>query len=191
MTMRVLIGYESLYGNTHHIADAIASGFLPDDVVDVKPISETDPAAAVDVLVIGTPTHAHGLPRVSSRQAALDSAHTRSEQHTVDPDATVETGVREWLTRLPAHLAMPVAVFDTRFRLPTWVVGHPARGISRALVRRGSRLLVPAKSFYVDRHEQLRPGELERARTWGTEIRSRTVTYLDEQRRISSGPPAR
>ena len=86
--MRVVIAYESMYGNTHSVAEAIASGFGNDHVVTVAPINEVDPADLdADVLIIGAPTHAHGLPRPSTRRAAADGARTKYDEHRLDPAA--------------------------------------------------------------------------------------------------------
>lgn len=172
--MRVVIGYESMYGNTRRIAEAIGTGFHPDDDVSIVPTSRIDLTRTTpDLLILGTPTHAHGLPGPSSRRAALETAQTANEQHDVDADAAVDTGTREWLSQLPARLDVAVATFDTRFRPPAWMVGHPARRVARMLRRRGARLLSRPESFFVDKHEQLRPGEVERARSWGASIRDR------------------
>src|SRR5690349_19041433 len=145
--MRVVIGYESMYGNTHRIADAIARGFDPGDDVTVTPIAGVHFAEPMpDVVIIGVPTHAHGLPRPSTRRAALDASTTRYEHHDVDESATVDGGLREWLTTLPANLPVLAATFDTRFRPPAWLVGHPARHVRRVLAGHGARLLVRPES---------------------------------------------
>jgi hypothetical protein len=55
--MRALVIYESMYGNTHQIAEAIAEGMdLPDDVA-VLPVSEATQTMLdqVDLIVVGGP----------------------------------------------------------------------------------------------------------------------------------------
>jgi hypothetical protein len=184
--MRVVIAYESMYGNTHRVAEAIASGFGNDHVVTVAPINQVNPAEMdADVLVIGAPTHAHGLPRPNTRRAAADGARTKYDKHQLEP-AAAEPGVREWLQRLPASLSVQTAAFDTRFRPPAWLVGHPARQVSRKLQRLGACVLARPESFFVDKHEQLKPGELDRARAWGERL-SRQA----EPRRIRAVPDPR
>jgi len=168
--MRVVIAYESMYGNTHRVADAIASGFGPEHDVTVEPVDAVDPTDPdIDVLIVGAPTHAHGLPRPGSRRAAVDSAHTKNDEHQIEPSAG-DPGVREWLQRLPNPVAIRSAAFDTRFRPPAWLVGHPARRISRTLHRRGATVLTAPTSFFIDKHEQLIAGELDRARAWGEQL---------------------
>lgn len=169
--MHVVIAYESMYGNTHRIADAIGSGFGPDHDVTVAPIHTidlTDPG--VDLLIIGAPAHAHGLPRPGTRRAAVESAHTKFDEHQLEPTAA-GPGVREWLQGLPERVTVRSAAFDTRFRPPAWLVGHPARRISRTLHRRGATVIAAPASFFVDKHEQLVAGELDRAHAWGEHLR--------------------
>lgn len=177
--MRILIGYESMYGNTHQIAEAIGSGFDPGDEVVVAHIGELAAELAhADVLVVGAPTHAHGLPRPNSRRAAVDGAQKSNDSHDLDPSATAASGVREWIANLPATLPRHVAAFDTRFNLPGWVAGHPARHVSRTLARHGAVVVAAPESFFVDKTEHLRDGELERARAWGAQIRTRVAGAL-------------
>ena len=58
--MKALVVYESMYGNTHAVADALADVLGPD--VDVRPVHEAGSVPGdVDLLVVGGPTHMHGL----------------------------------------------------------------------------------------------------------------------------------
>ena len=169
--MRIVIGYESMYGNTHRVAEAVAEGLGAGHTVTIEPIDQVDASdPTLDVVIIGVPTHAHGLPRPSSRKAAVDSAQTKYDAHQLEPSAG-QPGAREWLARLPEKVAFSGAAFDTRFRPPGWLVGHPARRIGRELRRRGARMLAPPESFFIDKHEQLIAGELDRARLWGENLR--------------------
>ena len=168
--MRVVIGYESMYGNTRKVADAIATAFAANDAVSVVPVSAlAADAADADLLIVGVPTHAHGLPRPSSRRAAVDSASKNRTLH-LDDSAT-DTGVREWLEELPSPVSACVATYDTRFRLAAWLVGHPACAVARQLARRGGKVVTRPTSFFVDKSQRLRPGELERAPGWGAQVR--------------------
>src|SRR5271165_1319565 len=69
--MRALIVYESLYGNTHIIANSIAEG-LRDKACDVEVVPVTRAAAEMardtDLLIVGGPTHMHGMTSGSSRR---------------------------------------------------------------------------------------------------------------------------
>ena len=68
--MRALVVYESIYGNTHALADAIAEGFVPG--VEVRSVHETGSVPGdVEFLVVGGPTHMHGLSTAMSRKMAV------------------------------------------------------------------------------------------------------------------------
>ena len=61
--MSALVVYESMYGNTDSIARAIAEGIenvMPVTVVNVNHAS-TSALLDIDLLVVGAPTHVHGL----------------------------------------------------------------------------------------------------------------------------------
>lgn len=73
--MRAVVVYESMYGNTHLIADAIGAGLRSTFDVTVVPVSQAGPAVLVraDLVVVGGPTHVHGMSRVSTRKGAAEA----------------------------------------------------------------------------------------------------------------------
>lgn len=175
--MKALIVYESMFGNTREIAEAIASGFATRDgeaiVRTVDEVSNDDMAA--DILVVGAPTHAWGMPRRQSRQGAFDDA-TKHPDHVFTGDVQAN-GVREWLAGLPDQGGKRAAAFDTRLDKSKFVTGSAARRISRVLRRHGLRLFHPEHSFTVTgMNGPLAVGEVERARAWGAEMASTFVT---------------
>ena len=76
--MRAVVVYESMYGNTHQVADAIGAGLRSSFEVSVVPVSEAGPAvlADADLVVVGGPTHVHGMSRAGTRKAAVQAART-------------------------------------------------------------------------------------------------------------------
>ena len=74
--MRAVVVYESMYGNTHLVADAIGAGLRTGFDVSVVPVSQASPAvlADADLVVVGGPTHAHGMSRAATRKAAVQAA---------------------------------------------------------------------------------------------------------------------
>ena len=74
--MRALVIYESMYGNTHQIAEAIGEGLDLSDGVKVLPLADVTQSMLeqADLIVVGGPTHAHGMSRESTRKAAVDAA---------------------------------------------------------------------------------------------------------------------
>lgn len=160
--MRALVVYESMFGNTRKIAEAVAeglSGYAEIDVVEVGAAGR--PADDVGLIVVGGPTHAHGMSRPGTRQGAAKDAGADLVSRGV--------GVREWLGSLPAARGpVAAAAFDTRFDKPVWLTGSAARGAARHLQRRGYRLAALPESFFVGASSgPPAPGELDRARRWG------------------------
>src|SRR5689334_10279090 len=99
--MRAVVVYESMYGNTHLIADAIGAGLEAAFDVRVVPVSHAGPEliADVDLVVVGGPTHVHGMSRASTRKAAVQAADKPVGGLTVEPDA-LGPGLREWFGSL-------------------------------------------------------------------------------------------
>ena len=166
--MRALVVYESMYGNTHAVADAIAAGLGGE--VEVRPVHDAGTVSGdVDLLVVGGPTHMHGLTSAMSRKAAVSAAE--EDAVTVEPGATEEPGLREWLRGLEGT-GLRAAAFDTRADARAALTGSAARGIARRLRRRGCDV-VDSQSFLVaDSEGPLEDGELDRAREWAAGLAS-------------------
>jgi hypothetical protein len=171
--MRALVCYESMYGNTRAIAEAIADGLGSDLDVSVRPVGALggQDLDGVDLLVVGAPTHAHGLPRPSSRDDAAGRASAPGDPRSVEP-AAQGPGVREWLEGL-GSLAASAAAFDTRVDLSPILTGRASKGIAKRLRRLGAGEASPPESFLVHKDDTLVDGELDRARAWGAELAHR------------------
>src|SRR6186997_3449161 len=74
--MKAVVVYESMYGNTHQIASAIGEGLRSVAEVVVVPVGEADAelVKSADVVVVGGPTHAHGMSHAGTRKGAVDAA---------------------------------------------------------------------------------------------------------------------
>lgn len=166
--MRVLVVAESVFGNTRRVAEEVAGG-LADElgatgevrIADVtEPVEDLD---GVDLLVVGGPTHAFAMTRMSTRRSAAEQAGDGAEP--------AETGLREWLAALPeAPGRAQAAAFDTRVDRPR-LPGSAAAGAARRLRRLGYRLVVRPETFRVTgTRGPLREGELDRARAWGASV---------------------
>jgi Flavodoxin len=165
--MRVLVVYESMYGNTHVVASNIADGLRGTHEVTLVPVAaaSADLIAGADLLVVGGPTHMHGLSTASSRQQARKAAAKPESGLTLDPDAG-GPALRNWLSGLAGGRSL-AAAFDTRLAGVPVLTGRASRGISRLLRRHGYRLIVPPESFVVTKPNTLADGESARARRWG------------------------
>ena len=96
--MRAVIVYESMFGNTHAIADAVGKGLEPMLEVVVVPLAEAgrERLGDADLLVVGGPTHFHGMSRTRTRKWAAATAQKPSNDLVLDRDAE-GPGVRDWL----------------------------------------------------------------------------------------------
>ena len=168
--MRVLVVYESMYGNTHVVASDIADGLRATHEVTLIPVADAtaDLVGRADLLVVGAPTHMHGLSTAWSRQAARKAAARPDSALMLDPDAD-GPALRDWLGGLADGHAL-AAAFDTRLAGAPILTGRASRGIGKALRRHGYRLIMPAESFVVTKLNTLADGESSRARRWGTAL---------------------
>lgn len=165
-TMRALVVYETIWGNTGELAKAIAEGLREGAGVEVVDLVEaTDAPAAiepdVDLLVVGGPTHAFSMSTGSTRDSA------RQQGATTIP----ARGIREWLEQLaPPASAVAVATFDTRTVSPR-LPGSAAKKALKRLVAKGFRPVDKPATFGVHGYSgPIADGELERARQWGATL---------------------
>ena len=167
--MRALVVYESMYGNTHAVADAIGRGLARRAEVAVVPVDRAgvDGASQADLVVVGGPTHVHGVSRASTRKAAVDQLE-KTPTLVLDPDAT-GLGLREWFD-VPGRAAGKAAAFDTRADGPSALTGRASRGIAKRLHAHGWRVVQEPESFLVDKENRLQADEIARAEQWGAQL---------------------
>jgi flavodoxin-like protein len=166
---RVTIVYESMFGSTRRIAEAIARGLGHEVVATLVRVAEaSDSITDADLLIVGAPTHVHGLSRPQTRADAAKWAADPERDLELEPGAD-GPGVREWLDRVD-ELPARSAVFDTRADIPEIFSGSAAKKIEHELRRMRSDPLVERHSFLVDKRSHLEAGELQRAEDWGREI---------------------
>jgi len=153
--MQTLVIYDSKFGNTEKVAEAIARGVGPVSEVRVTSADGAAraleaPAARPDLVLVGGPTQNRG------------------------PSA----GLRALVDAPPAALrGIPAACFDTRYRGPAWMMGSAAAAAANALAKAGAGMVAPPESFFIVRRgpmplQTLEPGELERAEAWGRAVAS-------------------
>ena len=167
--MKSVVIYESMYGNTHLIADAIAAGLSVYGEVEVLPVAAVDRArvAEADLVVVGGPTHVHGMSRARTRKAAIAGADKPHTELHLDPNAD-RGGLDEWFDTIDGMTGY-AAAFDTRAPGPAMLTGRASKRIGRLLRQRGFTLLVEPESFFVS-HNHLDAAEQRHARSWGLEL---------------------
>lgn len=148
-TVKTLVLYDSKFGNTERLAQAIAGRLGEAGSVDLKAAKDA-PAetAGYDLIVAGAPTQGHTMSapmRTALRGFGRDSLRSKA-----------------------------VAAFDTRFHGVRLFTGSAAVAIAGKTKRSGARLIVDPESFFVEKSEgPLAEGELERASAWaGTILKS-------------------
>jgi hypothetical protein len=154
--MKITIVYETMFGNTHEVAQAIRDGIQEvNSDADVQCVAVTDASPermeSTDLLVVGGPTHIRGMTSGFSRKIGVggeEKAEAAGEPaHDLEEDAE-GPGVREWFDGLPKlRDGGQAAAFDGR--LPSPMAGGAARGIARRLRRYGYRLLSEPEGFIV------------------------------------------
>lgn len=140
--MKTLVVYDSVYGNTEKIAQAIGGAVTGD--VRVLRADDASPAdlAGIDLLVVGAPTQG-GRPTLPVQ------------------------GFLKKISEMDIQ-GMDVATFDTRITAK-WVgiFGYAAGKIGKNLKSKRGNLIVPPEPFFVKgTRGPLREGELERAAGW-------------------------
>jgi menaquinone-dependent protoporphyrinogen IX oxidase len=131
--MKALVVYDTKFGNTEHVAKLIAGQFGEHSSVHIVNVEGEMPSIEdFDLVVIGGPTHGHGM----------------------------SASMRRLLQKWPlGHLnEIGVAVFDTRLRLPVALSGSAASSIAGTLKKRSATLVVAPESFFVSRDGHLLGG---------------------------------
>jgi flavodoxin len=144
--MNALVVYDSQFGNTEQIAEAVADALRAFGPVQALRVSEARPSEVenADLLVVGSPTQ--GWRPTPATQSFLDKVVSDR------PD-------------------LVVACFDTRFRKPTWLLGSAAENMDKYLREKGVEPIVEPESFFVKgKKGPLLDGELENATTWAVDV---------------------
>lgn len=152
--MKALVIYDSVFGNTEKVAQAIAAGLDSPALPVAQATGEQ--ISGLELLVVGSPTRGFRPTEAISK----------------------------FLNELPKnHLAgVQVASFDTRIALETidssvfrFIVdkgGYAASTIAKLLEKKGGKLLAPGEGFIVMGEQgPLKDGELERAAEWAKQIK--------------------
>jgi len=155
--MKALVVYDSVFGNTEQIAQAVGGALGSPEEVETRRVSEVEAEqlTKVDILVVGSPTRAF----------------------------SPTPAIKKLLGSIPRHglEGVKVAAFDTRIALSdvdsailslfVKLFGYAAKPIANRLEKKGGERTVPPEGFFVEGTEgPLKEGELERAAEWARRI---------------------
>src|SRR5689334_23253728 len=100
--MRTVVAYESMYGNTRQIAEAIADGASRVGKVSLVTAAELSHATVADagLLIVGGPTHVHSMSSPRTRQGAVEAAAKATPPLALEEFAGAG-GLREWFASGP------------------------------------------------------------------------------------------
>ena len=157
--MKALVIYDSFFGNTEQIAQAIGNALGSPEDVEVLRVGNVKPEQLTGskVLIVGSPTRGfRPTPAISNLLKSIP-----------------QNGLK----------GVKVAAFDTRFtmdeiessvfilRILVNIFGYAAKPIADRLEKKGGELIIPPEGFFVEGTEgPLREGELERAADWARQI---------------------
>ncbi len=153
--MKSLVVYDSVFGNTEKVAQAMATA-IGGQAIKIDALG-ADALEGVALLLVGSPTRAFR------------------------PTPAIST----WLKGLPAGKLAGVraAAFDTRIsvedansailRVMVKLFGWAAKPIAKGLAKAGGQLAAEPEGYYVGASEgPLKEGELERAVAWAQALAS-------------------
>jgi hypothetical protein len=167
-TVSTVIIVESCFGNTRHVAEALAEGsrdailYRADEAPDVLP-------PTTDLVLVGAPTHGMKLPSPGSRSNAArrktPGARAFREAAGIETECSAEKGTAEWIAGARLPDGVRVVTFDTSIKGAGTLLGCAAKDAAKRLTRAGAKA-ERGLSFWVTPKDELVDGELRRATEW-------------------------
>ncbi len=157
--MKVLVIYDSVFGNTEKIAQAIGDAIGLQENVEILRVSDVKPEqlTGLYLLIVGSPTRGFRPTKA----------------------------IKHFLKNIPADglQGVKVAAFDTRMSMEdvnsrilhflVKIFGYAAGPIAERLRKKAGELVIAPEGFIVKGTEgPLKEGELERAATWAKQIKT-------------------
>ena len=158
--MKALVIYDSFFGNTEKIAQAIGDALGSSMEVKVYKVSEVKPEQLkeINLLIIGSPTRAFN-----------PSPGIKSFIKSIPPNSLQGIKGAAFDTRISEDDAKPRIL---RFLMKTF--GYAAEPISKKLRNKGAEIVIAPEGFCVkDTKGPLKEGELERAASWALQIQGK------------------
>lgn len=150
MIMKVLVIYDSFFGNTEKIAKAIASATKA-ELLHIDNCAENS-LEGIDYLIVGSPT-----------RAAKPTEKIMTFLKSLSEDSLNGVNIIAFDTRIDVE-----KVNSKALKFFTKIFGYAASQIEKELVKRGGNKVVEGVGFFVeDKEGPLREGEEKRAAQWG------------------------
>lgn len=157
--MKAMVVYDSIFGNTEQIAQAIGKALGPPEDVEILRVGDVKPEqlTGLKLLIVGSPTRGfRPTPAITNLLKSIP-----------------KNGLK----------GVKVAAFDTRIALSdvnspilsvfVKIFGYAAQPIADGLTKKGGELTISPEGFFVKGTEgPLKEGELERAAEWAKSIKS-------------------
>jgi flavodoxin len=163
--MKSLVVYDSQFGNTQKIAEAIADQLAKSGRAYAIHVDEVQPGdlRGINLLVVGSPTQ----------------------------QLSATAPVKYWLNKMPpgSLAGVRAAAFDTRFTQEkideikvlsffVGVFGYGAKPIATRLAKKGAELVTDPEGFYVaDTEGPLLIDELDRAANWASSLGTGSIRH--------------
>lgn len=151
--MKILVLYDSFFGNTEQIAQTVTKALQPDNSLVIKRVSEVESMQmqGLDLLVIGSPTRGFRPSKATSAflkglpASALSGVKAAAFDTRIDAE-TIKPGILRGIVKMGGYAVKPM---------------------TDMLRKKGAEVLGVAQGFFVEESEgPLRDGELERAAEW-------------------------
>jgi flavodoxin len=150
--MKILIIYDSIYGNTEKIAKDVAKTVLKGNKVKTIKVTEFKPGdfKSINWLIIGTPTQGgQASPKIQEFVKNIKDSSLKNVDVSVFDTGIPKEG-QKWFLRTVIQ-----------------IIGYASPKVARSLQSKGAKLVGEPEIFMVnDREGPLLNGELKRARDW-------------------------
>ncbi len=153
--MKTLVVYDSFFGNTERVAQAVGEALGSEVAVLRVTAVRPEHVTGLELLVVGSPTRAFSpTPEISKFIRSLPPRSLKG---------------------------IDIATFDTRISLDdinsralsalARLLGYAAKPIADKLKKKGGKLVLPPEGFFVQGSEgPLKEGEVERAAEWAKQL---------------------
>ena len=135
-------------------------------------------------MLVGGPTHLHGLSTHATRQTGLSHPDGDGDM-SLGPEVP-GPGLRDWFRTSGRVDGTAAAAFDTRLDGPEFMTGRASMGISRRLRHHGYHEVAAPRSFLVTRENRLMSGEGLRAHDWAVSVFESLLADVAGYRRASA-----